>query len=112
VQYRNLYRVFTFNKAVKAWGKDSGVDLSDGQINVLIALSTGDNMSFVQLRDYLKRFNRGLMDTAIMSYLKTFVGLGYVEVFGYWPVRYRLTIDGINALNGLEQRCRDTRYDK
>jgi hypothetical protein len=112
MQYRNIYRVFTFNKAVNAWRKGSGVDLSDGQIYLLVALTTGDSFSLIDLKKYMKRFNRTMSEDVLAKYLKTFVGLGYVEAFGYWPVRYRLTIDGINALNRLEQRCRDTRYDK
>jgi hypothetical protein len=112
MQYRNLYRYFTINKAANHWRKDTGVSLSEGQINLLIALTTGDNFSLVELREYMKRFKRAMADDVLLRYLKLLVSVGYVESFGYWPVRYKLTMNGKNALNDLERRCRETRYDK
>jgi hypothetical protein len=112
MQFRNLYRVFVINKAVLGWSKGLPVEISDGQISLLIAISTRDSFSLVELREYMKRFKRTMSDNVLICYLKELVNVGYLDSFGYWPVRYRLSVTGRNALKDLEKRCRETRVDK
>lgn len=81
-------------------------------MSLLIALTTRDNFSLVELKQYMRRFKRAMSDDVLIKYLRRLISVGYVEGFGHWPVRYSLTLNGRNALNDLEKRCRETRYDK
>jgi len=86
--------------------------MSKGHVMMLVAHTMKDNFSLTEMDDFLSKFNRGISQIRITKYWKDLISCGYVICFGVNPCRYSLTMEGRNALNDLEKRCRETRYDK
>ncbi len=112
MEYRNLNRVFTFNKAFRAWRREEGYDsLKGSHINIMLSpaqFGTG-GVGLVRLFGHLKRFGRQLSYNEIQIFCNEMCEYGLVSISGRYPAVYSLTLFGKNALNALEKRCRETR---
>lgn len=110
-----MNRVFCFNKAFRAWRREGGYDsLKGSHINIMLSMTqfgTG-GVGLVGMFCHLKRFGRQLSYNEIQVFCNELCGYGLVSISGRYPAVYSLTVAGRNALNALEKRCRETRYDR
>ena len=108
---RNLNRVFVYNKVLKAWRKEEGLELTGVAISILLALDNTGGLRFAALRSYLRSFGKTYAPNLVSDYLKELVGCGFVKVVGS-PSVYSATMAGELLLARLETRCRLTRVDR
>ena len=109
----NLTRVFVFKKALKAWKKETGFELLGSQALVLYAIGMNGSISFLALGRYLSSFYRGMSPNELQASIKLLVGYGLINVSVVGAAHYySLTMSGGVALAKLEERCRNTRWDK
>lgn len=113
MQYRNLNRVLMFTKALRLFNRKRECPLNATDVFLLLAFDLEDGVNGVSLSYILKKMAKIGRSVEIN---KLYAKLAYFQAEGWLTKgpdkRYNITPLGVNILNELEARCRNTRWDK
>lgn len=114
--YRNLKRALSFNRALYKHNKRNIPRLKPSNVFVLLSIHdiTKQNPPCTTraILNYMDRNKHTYSSTVINENIRLFEANGWVEISDTYPVKYSLTVEGINTLNTLERRVRNERTDK
>lgn len=116
MQLRAISAYLVFRHALKTFNKKNNQRLTQSAVYILLSvhhcskrkIGTTANDIF----NLLKLNRRTCSMTTINKHLSKFLELGWVEKQDSYPATYRLTVEGVNTLNEIEERLKNARPDR
>jgi len=113
--YRNFTRAFLFKKALRKYSKKYG-SLSILQANILYAFAINDAQNkFVEVSvvdQLLTHCGHGASSERLYDVCRELCTRGFLITVDLKPLRYKVSVQGMNTLNLIETTARKERYDR
>jgi Fe2+ or Zn2+ uptake regulation protein len=116
MQLRAISAYLVFRHAIKTFNKKNNQRLTQVSVYILLCVHHCSKRKIGakanDISNLLKLNRHTCSMTTINKHLSKFLELGWIEKTGQYPAKYRLTIEGINTLNEIEERIKNARPDR